>query len=148
MLKWNKIRETKWRGWWLNSNVCPHNTNTHSSLCKHLKRKFPLSRFFSSSWLSCCCLLVCVMLSSGAELSHCEQRGNQSLFTNQLSSVPGWRENTNPVWPTDMSIHSHTKHSSKPSSPLLILPLFSNHQALTQSNTLLGNHVFSGFEYV
>lgn len=26
--------------------------------------------------------------SSGAELSHCEQSGNQSLFTNQLSSAP------------------------------------------------------------
>lgn len=40
------------------------------------------------------CLPVWVMLSSGAELSHCEQRGNQSLFTNQLSSVSGWREDT------------------------------------------------------
>ena len=29
--------------------------------------------------------------SSGAELSHCEQSGNQSLFTNQLSSAPRQR---------------------------------------------------------
>lgn len=29
--------------------------------------------------------------SSGAELSHCEQGGNQSLFTNQLSSAPRQR---------------------------------------------------------
>lgn len=29
--------------------------------------------------------------SSGAELSHCEQRGKQSLFTNQLSSAPRQR---------------------------------------------------------
>lgn len=29
--------------------------------------------------------------SSGAELSHCEQRGKQSLFTNQLSSAPHQR---------------------------------------------------------
>lgn len=40
------------------------------------------------------CLLVEVVLSSGAELSHCEQRGNQSLFTDQLSSASGWREET------------------------------------------------------
>lgn len=30
--------------------------------------------------------------SSGAELSHCEQRGKQSLFTNQLSSAPHQRD--------------------------------------------------------
>lgn len=54
------------------------------------------------------CLLVGVMLSSGAELSHCEQRGNQSLFTNQLSSVPGWREDTKPVWETDVYRHTCT----------------------------------------
>lgn len=33
------------------------------------------------------------MLTSSAELSHCEQRA-QSLFTNQLSSAPGLRESS------------------------------------------------------
>lgn len=83
------------------------------------------------------------MLSSGAELSHCEQRGNQSLFTNQLSSVPGWREDTKPVWWTD--VYTHTKHSHQdplaPSSSFF--PLQSS-TTRTQSNVLVNNHVFFG----
>jgi len=61
-------------------------TNTHSRHRRNFKEHLCFTVFL--------CLLVWVMLSSGAELSHCEQRGNQSLFTNQLSSVPGWREDT------------------------------------------------------
>lgn len=38
-----------------------------------------------------------VMLTSSAELSHCEQRA-QSLFTNQLSSAPGLRESFLCAW--------------------------------------------------
>lgn len=34
-----------------------------------------------------------IMLTSSAELSHCEQRA-QSLFTNQLSSAPGLRQSS------------------------------------------------------
>lgn len=37
------------------------------------------------------------MLTSSAELSHCEQRA-QSLFTNQLSSAPGLRESFLCAW--------------------------------------------------
>lgn len=37
------------------------------------------------------------MLTSSAELSHCEQRA-QSLFTNQLSSAPGLRESCVCAW--------------------------------------------------
>lgn len=58
------------------------------------------------------------MLSSGAELSHCEQRGNQSLFTNQLSSEPGWRgADTKKARP-----HKNT-HQGPPAPSSTALPL-------------------------
>lgn len=84
------------------------------------------------------------MLSSGAELSHCEQRGNQSLFTNQLSSVPAWREDTKLVWRADVSTHTHTL-LNETLVQTLRLPrhssFLSNHQPLlTQSNALVNNH--------
>lgn len=90
------------------------------------------------------CRLLWVMLSSGAELSHCEQRGNQSLFTNQLSSEPGWRGEGG-AGGLSQTPHAQ-KHSSRSSGSLINLsssPINSHNQT-----TLVNNHVFfprSGF---
>lgn len=90
-------------------------TNTHSLHCtkkrggrRKTSKNISSLAFLSRRLILFLCLLVWFMLSSGAELSHCEQRGNQSLFTNQLSSVPGWREDTIPVCQVDWHVHPHT----------------------------------------
>lgn len=120
----------------LNSTVCLQkhkHTHTH---CKKLQRTFLFSLRSHTDSLSSFCLLVWVMLSSGAELSHCEQRGNQSLFTNQLSSVPGWREDTKPAWRTDVRAHTLTQDTrieplQLPDHPFFLL----NHQLLQHNQT-------------
>lgn len=60
---------------------------TLSALCISSKMKDRGKKHFLGSPRS---LSPSVMLSSGAELSHCEQR-DKSLFTNQLSSAPALR---------------------------------------------------------
>lgn len=128
------------------TQLCTHkSTNTH---CKNLKRTF---LFLSHPFIVFLCLLVWVMLSSGAELSHCEQRGNQSLFTNQLSSVPGWREDTKPVagWRVHTHTHTYTKHSHQdPLASSSCFFLLKSSTPWTQSNAYLDNHVFLSLEFL
>lgn len=83
------------------------------------------------------CLPVWVMLSSGAELSHCEQRGNQSLFTNQLSSVSGWREDTKTCPTCTRSYKTPAEMSSFITLPPPFFPFFISKSPApqTQSHT-------------
>lgn len=118
---------------------CPH---THvTATVKTLWHIFLLSS--SHTHLSSpLCLPVWVMLSSGAELSHCEQRGNQSLFTNQLSSVSGWREDTKTCPTCTRSYKTAAVMSSfitlSPFFSLLLLQITSSSNTITHSD----NQVF------